>query len=349
MRYLNNSMKLQSILKQTGLCRNLLLAVGVFAMFACSRRETYQYTEGKVYGTFYHISYASTQDLQAGIRQEMERVNASLSMFNPASVISRINRNESDTVDSLFIRMYSVAKQVNSLSGGLYDITIAPLANAWGFGFEKEAFPNSLRIDSLRMFVGMEKLHLEGKRLTKQFPEMELDASSIAKGLGVDLVAEYLENKGVENYMVEIGGEIRAKGMSSKKRPWRIGIDRPEDDIAAQNRQLQLVLGISSGAVATSGNYRNFYMHEGKKYAHTINPLTGYPVQTEILGATVYAPSCMEADAYATAFMLTGFEKAKNIITANPALEACLIYEKEGVLKTWVSDGLQDKVVPATD
>lgn len=327
--------------------RNLyfILLGMMVSLFGCSQKQEYNYMEGKIYGTYYHISYESAEDLQTDITEQMESVNASLSMFNPSSVISKINRNETDSVDAAFCKMYRMSEKVNRLTAGAFDITVGPLANAWGFGFRKEVFPDSLRIDSLRKWVGMEKLQLNEGKLYKQFPQTEIDASSIAKGLGVDLVAEYLDHKKVKNYMVEIGGEVRVKGMSSKNRPWRIGIDRPEDDPTAGNRELQMVLGLTQGALATSGNYRNFYIHEGKKYAHTIDPVTGYPVQTEILSSSVYAPSCMEADAYATAFMVTGLEKAKKIVNAQPELEACFVYLSDGHMKVWVSEGLRNMIV----
>lgn len=314
-------------------------------MTGCAQKVKYQYTEGKVYGTFYHISYESPRDLQQEIRQEMEMVNASLSMFNPNSVIARINRNETDSTDILFRKMFQMARKVNQATDGGYDITVAPLVNAWGFGTQREAFPDSARIDSLLQLVGMDKLTLENDRLVKQVEGIQLDASSIAKGLGLDVVAEYLESQGIRNYMVEIGGEVRVKGLSDKGRPWRIGIDRPQDDVTAQSRQLQMIVGLTSGALATSGNYRNFYIHEGKKYAHTINPKTGFPVQTEVVGASVFAPTCMEADAYATGFMVVGLEKAKKVITESPELEACLIYQENGQVKVWVSDGLKKIIV----
>lgn len=323
----------------------IVLGIILMLMLGCEKRVQYRYTEGKIYGTFYHISYESASDLQQEIREEMESVNASLSMFNPNSLIARLNRNETDSTDNLFRKMFAMACKVNLATGGGYDITVAPLVNAWGFGVQQEAFPDSARIDSLLMSVGMDKLSLENGRLLKKARGMKLDASSIAKGLGVDLVAEYFERCGIRNYMVEIGGEVRVKGESDKKRPWRIGIDRPEDDVAAGGRQLQMVVGLTSGALATSGNYRNFYIHDGKKYAHTINPQTGFPVQTEILGASVYAPSCMEADAYATGFMVVGLDKAKTLITGDPELEGCLIYEENGGLKTWISDGLKKMIV----
>lgn len=323
-----------------------ILGMMVLGGWGCTETVKYQHAEGKIYGTFYHISYAYSEDLRQQIRQEMEAVNASLSMFNPNSVIAKINRNETRQTDSLFRKMFEMAKRVNQVTEGGYDISVAPLVNAWGFGTEQKSFPDSARIDALLSIVGMDKLEIRGEELIKKVPEMQLDASSIAKGLGVDLVAGYLDARGIADYMVEIGGEVRVKGQSSKGRPWRIGIDRPEDDAAGQNRELQTVVELTGGALATSGNYRNFYVHEGKKYAHTINPRTGYPVQTEILSASVYAPVCMEADAYATGFMVIGLEKAKRVILQDPDLEGCLIYQEEGKLKIWTSDGLKKWIVP---
>lgn len=321
-----------------------ILAGMMFLFGGCGNTLKYRYAEGQIYGTFYHISYASSTDLDDGAVERMESVNASLSMFNPKSVISAINDGITDQTDSLFRKMFRTAVAVNRVTAGAFDISVAPLVNAWGFGYEKHEFPDSAEIDSLLCFVGMDKVRLEQNRLIKKYPGIQLDASSIAKGLGVDLVADYLEEQGVENYMVEIGGELRVKGESEKKRPWRIGVDRPEE-LSAGPRQLQMIVGLTSGAVATSGNYRNFYVHEGRKIAHTINPKTGFPVQTEVLSASVYAPSCMVADAYATAFMVSGLEEAKRIISGNQDLEGCLIYTEDGMIKTWISQGLEGMLI----
>lgn len=324
--------------------RYFFCILAVFIGVSCNYQMPYRYMEGQIYGTFFHISYAIGEDLEREVREVMEEVNVSLSMFNPQSVIARLNRNESDSTDELFRRMFTKAVEINQITAGAFDITVAPLVNAWGFGYAKQEFPDSARIASLRELVGIGRLSLAGERLVKQKEGIEMDASSIAKGLGVDLVAEYLDKRGVLDYMVEIGGEVRVKGKSRKGRPWRIGIDRPEEDTTAQNRELQLVVELTDGALATSGNYRNFYIHEGKKYAHTIHPLTGYPVQTEILSSSVYAPTCMEADAYATAFMVIGLDQARKIIQDQAGLEGCFIYGEDGILKTWMSEGFREKV-----
>lgn len=307
-------------------------------LFGGCGQKSYQSMEGSIYGTYYRILYLNDQDLSNEIRQEMERVNTSLSMFNKNSVVSRLNRNETDEVDSLFERLFVMARQINRNTSGAFDITVAPLVNAWGFGYKHDSLPSAEKIDSLMNLVGMEKLSIVDGKLVKKVPGIEIDASSIAKGLGVDLVAEYFDAKGIGNYMADIGGEIRVKGQSNKNRTWRIGIDKPEDDPAATERNLQMVVGLTEGALATSGNYRNFYVRDGKKYGHTINPATGYPVQRDILSSSVYAPTCMEADAYATAFMVLGLEESRKIVERTKGLEVCFIYEDQGVLKTWMTD-----------
>jgi len=318
------------------------IVVCVLILLAGCRRDAYRFTEGNVYGTTYHVSYRSDINYDADIRQEMERVNRSLSMFNKNSVISRWNRGECERVDSLFIAMYAKAREVYRVTGGAFDITVAPLVNVWGFGFKNEQLPSAEKVDSLLRYVGMDKVRLEGDRVIKRVEGIQMDASSIAKGQGVDLVADFFDGKGVHDYMIEIGGEIRVKGESNKRRPWHIGIDKPIDDALAANRELQLVLALREGALATSGNYRRFYVVDGKKYSHTINPKTGYPVQQDMLGASVYAPTCMEADAYATAFMVLGTKEARKIVDDNPCIEACFIYRNErGEREVWISDGLK--------
>ncbi|MCR9012183.1 FAD:protein FMN transferase [Gabonibacter chumensis] len=326
--------------------RNWILIVGFLMVVVGCRHQEYKFMEGKIYGTYYSISYESVLNYDTVIIKEMERVNYSLSMFNPHSVIAKVNREESDQVDSLFVRMFIQARKVYDATEGAFDITVAPLSNAWGFGFKNERLPSAEKVDSLLQYIGMNKLTLNGMQLIKAIEGVQLDASSIAKGLGVDLVADFLDKKGVKNYMVDIGGEIRVRGISSKKRAWRIGIDKPVDDVSASTRELQAVVAIEGGALATSGNYRNFYVVDGKKYAHTINPKTGYPVQRDILSSSVYAPTCMEADAYATAFMVLGKEKAQKIIEEDTKLEACFVYlDDRGKQEVWMSDGFKKLIV----
>ena len=233
--------------------------------------------------------------------------------------------------------------EISRESNGAFDITGAPLVNAWGFGFKKVHFPDSLMVDSLLDITGYTKVSLsaEGK-IVKQDPRIMLTCSAVAKGYAVDIVAQLLEKKGIQNYMVDIGGEVVVHGNNPQNTPWRIGINKPIDDSLAINQELQTVLQISNAGIATSGNYRNFYYKDGKKYAHTIDPRTGYPVQHSILSATVIARDCMSADAYATAFMVMGLEEAERFANANPEIDAYFIYsDNDGKFKTFCTEGMK--------
>lgn len=201
-------------------------------------------------------------------------------------------------------------------------------------------------VDSLRAIVGYNKVKLVNHRIQKTDPRVMLDCSAIAKGYGCDVVARLLEKRGIKNYMVEIGGEVVTHGISEKRLPWKIGVTKPSDDSLNVNNELQTVLNVKDRAMATSGNYRNFYYRGGKKYAHTIDPATGYPVQHSILSATVLAKHCAEADAYATAFMVMGMEKAQKVLAEHPELMAYLIYsDDKGNLQVWYSPSMEDKIL----
>ena len=217
-----------------------------------------------------------------------------------------------------------------------------PLANAWGFGFKKGAFPDSLMIDSLLQITGYEKVKLENGEVVKQDSRIMLSCSAVAKGYSVDVVARLLDRKGIKNYMVDIGGEVVVKGKNPSDGLWRIGINKPVDDSLAVNQDLQTILEISDLGLATSGNYRNYYYKDGKKYAHTIDPRTGYPVQHSILSSTVIAKDCMTADALATAFMVMGLEEAEAFCKANPEIDAYFIYSGEnGEFNTFYTEGMK--------
>ncbi len=320
-----------------------LVVLIVGTVLILRKQAPYQTDEGFVFGTMYKITYQSKENLKKEIEAELRKVDNSLSPFNKRSVITRINDNTDLSADSMLVYVYNMARSISEETQGAYDITVAPLVNAWGFGFKTQTFPDSAKIDSLRRIVGYRKISLtpEGK-VEKRDPRVMLDCSSIAKGFGVDCVARLLESKGIRNFMVEIGGEVVVKGENPKMEKWRIGINRPVDDSLAVNQELQTVLEITDAGMATSGNYRNFYYKDGKKYAHTIDPRTGYPVQHNILSSTVIADNCAKADAYATAFMVLGLDSAKIICNAHPELDAYFIYEdKEGKLRTYSTEGMR--------
>ncbi len=233
--------------------------------------------------------------------------------------------------------------EISKETNGAFDITIAPLANAWGFGFKKGAFPDSVVIDSLLEITGYNKVQISTKgKVVKQDPRIMLSCSAVAKGYAVDVVAHLLEKKGIGNFMVDIGGEVVVRGKNPQDGLWRIGINKPVDDSLAVNQELQTILKVTNLGIATSGNYRNYYYKDGKKYAHTIDPRTGYPVQHNILSATVIAKDCMSADAYATAFMVMGLEEAERFADMHPDIDACFIYaDKKGKLQMFLTKGMK--------
>ena len=301
-----------------------------------------QRTEGAVFGTIYHITYNAPKPLDEGIKAVLDKVNSSLSMFEEKSTISLINSNKSDVPDSMFVRVFNLAKQISTETDGAFDITVAPLVNLWGFGFKNEKNISDATIDSLLCFVGIDNVNLEDGKIIKAHPETMLDCSAIAKGYGVDAVGEYLESQGVSQYMVEIGGEVRVRGFNPRGDNWSIGITRPDDDSTCMQNDIEEVLHVTDIAMATSGNYRNFYMKDGKKFAHTIDPRTGRPVQHNILSSTVLASDCATADAYATSFMVLGLDEAKKVLKKHTELMAFFVYQDaDGNNTEWYSPRLK--------
>ena len=273
----------------------------------------------------------------------MKRFDGSLSPFNDTATISRVNRNEDIIVDSLFSRVFRRSMEVSHETNGAFDITVAPLVNAWGFGFKQGRFPDSTMIDSLLQFTGYQKISLtDSGKVIKQDPRTILDCSAVAKGYAVDIIAGYLERQGVSNFMVDIGGEVVVRGMNPHNARWRIGINKPVEDSLSSNQELQTILQVTNVGIATSGNYRNFYYKDGKKYAHTINPHTGYPALNDMLSATVIARDCMSADAYATSCMVMGVKQATRFVESRPDIDAYFIYtDKDGNLQTYFTKGME--------
>ena len=323
----------------------VLLIVGTVVIIRHQSSIPYQHNSGMVFGTTYNITYQCDSNLHNSIIRELEKVDEALSPFNKKSVITAVNNNHDIEVNDMFADVFLLAQKISDDTSGDFDITVAPLVNAWGFGFKNGTQPTKHNIDSLKNIIGYKKVRLEGRKVVKKDKRLMLDCSSIAKGYGSDVVARFLQKRGVKNYMVEIGGEIVTKGISQKRVPWKIGVTRPVDDSLSVSKELQSVINVTDKAMATSGNYRNFYYKNGKKYAHTIDPHTGYPVQHNILSATVIADNCATADAYATAFMVMGLEKAQKLLERHPELMAYFIYSnKDGKNKTWCSEKLKKKV-----
>lgn len=301
----------------------LLLVAG--SIYVITREAPYKSASGKIFGTYYNIIYQSNNDLHGDIKKAMNKVDASLSTFNKQSTITAINENRDIEPDATFLQVFALAQKISQETEGAFDITVAPLVNAWGFGFKKGIPTDSATIDSLHRSVGYKTVSYTGGRIVKENPATMLDCSAIAKGFGCDEVARALEAKGVTNYMVEIGGEIVAKGQNDKGKSWAIGINKPVEDATGEENGIQEIIRISNGAMATSGNYRNFRYIDGKKVAHTIDPRTGYPANHSLLSATVIATDCATADALATAFMVIGVEEALAYCERN-SIDALFIY-----------------------
>ena len=322
----------------------VILIVGTILIIRQQHSMPYQKCSGLIFGTTYHVTYQYDEDLEAEVVDKLKEVDAALSMFNERSTISKINNNQAVEPDKMFLDVFQLAQQVSKDTQGAFDITVAPLVNIWGFGFKHGQEPTKHAIDSLRQFVGYQKVSYDGKTIQKQDPRIMLDCSAIAKGYGTDVVARLMDEKGVKNYLVEIGGEVVTRGISEKRVPWKIGVTKPTDDSLHIGNELQTVLNVTDKAMATSGNYRNFYYKGGRKYAHTINPKTGRPVQHNILSATVLCNQCAKADAYATAFMVMGLDKAREVLERNPDLMVYFIYDDKGQNKVWYSPSMKDKI-----
>lgn len=299
---------------------------------------------GEAQGTYYAITYYDNEE-----RNFSEEIDSLLSYFDqvaseyePNSMISKVNKNQPYELNDIFLDIYKEGMEVSRKTDGKFDMTVMPLVNAWGFGFETRKKLDSAQVDSILQFVGYEKIRLQNRRLIKEKPEIRLDFNSIAQGYSVDWLANFLESKGIENYLVDVGGEVFARGNKPGGHPWKVGIEKPAQN-KTDAREIKDVVALKDKALATSGSYRKYYEEDGVRYSHTINPETGYPVKHSLLSVSVLADETVTADAYATAFMVMGLEESKNFINKNPDLEAYFIYsDRDGKLKTHYTQGVRE-------
>ncbi len=306
--------------------------------FLVSCKVKYIYEHGNTMGTIFNVKYQSTTSHKKEMIALLEEINASVSTYDPESVISQFNQSKDSffvpSNDRYFLPVFDAALSVHQSSDGYFDPTVMPLVNYWGFGYSgrnKKVEPDSMEVNALMNFIGMVNINSFDSYLLKSHPSVELDFSAIAKGYAVDLIAIMLEKEDVENYMVEIGGEVRCGGVNSKGEEWKLGISKPDE--SALLTDFAFMVNLDNASMATSGNYRNFYKIGGKKFHHTINPKTGYPEILSLLSATVVASDCMRADAWATAFMVMGLEDARAKVSELKNIEACFIYNDGGVLR----------------
>ena len=329
---------------------NKILAV-LFSMItvltSCNtRKPVIENFTGFTQGTTYSIVYdnlinINPPDLKMKVEKILHDFDMSLSVYNDSSIISRINRNEDAVPDSFFIDVYNKSVLISQATGGAFDITVGPLVRAWGFGPDDHKNFTEEKRDSLLKLVGMDKITLVNGRIVKSLPGVTLDVNAIAQGYSVDVVCRYFKSIGLSDFLVEIGGEVMAVGTKGGM-PWRIGIDKPEDSNMIPGQSLQAIIKITDKAVSTSGNYRKFYVEDGIKYSHTIDPKTGYPAKNRLLSATIVADDCTTADGYATACMVMGKEKAIDFINSHPGLHGYFVFSDDsGNFQSWMSDDLK--------
>ena len=314
--------------------KKLSFIILCFIMFSCktSKKTEYWYYEGPIQGTTFHIKYEWNEDLANDIDSLLQTFNKYLSNYDTTSVISKINNNLDYEINNLVTRMISASFEIYNKTNGAFDITIAPLANLWGFGWinkEEKSIPDSLIVDSILQYVGMDKIILKDNMIVKSNPDIKIIGNAIAQGLSADYVSEYFLELGLDNFLVEIGGEIYCHGLNPNGKIWSIGIDKPVEDSKYEDRENQLMVGLSNKGIATSGNYRKFFREKDQKYGHSIDPRTGYPAENSLLSVSVISNSAMESDGYATAFMVMGLKESLIIAEELNELEAYFIYEDE--------------------
>jgi len=327
-----------------------LALVSLFIISSCqTKKSEYLKIAGYAQGTSYHITYenSNNEDYSEAIDSILRAFDKSCSMYDSTSIISRINNNDPTVeADDWFIDVFKKSAEVNALSDGALDITVGPVVRAWGFGTKPIAKHDKAYIDSLLQYVGMEKVKLEGRKVIKQFPGVSIDVNGVAQGYSVDVISKFFEGKGIRNYLVEIGGEVRSKGTNAKNMIWRVGIDRPADDNMTPGSQLEAIVELNNKSLTTAGNYRKFFVENGVKYGHTIDPKTGFPAKNTLLSATVVSDDAVTADAWDTAFMVLGLEKSKEILKKLHGIDVYFIYSNEkGEYEIYCSDGLKKMIV----
>lgn len=329
---------------------SLFLLAFVFSLSGCNKKkDEFANIAGTAQGTTYNIVYENPakfkpEELRVKIEKIFHDFDLSLSLYNDSSIISKINRNEEVELDTFFTEVFNKSGEISISTDGAFDITVGPLVKTWGFGPDAHKNFQISKLDSLMKLIGFEKVAIKGNHLIKSDPGICLDVNAIAQGYSVDVFSRYFDGLGMKNYLIEIGGEVRVKGDKGGEL-WKIGIDKPEDDNMLPGNNLQAIIKIRDKALATSGNYRKFYIEDGIKYSHTIDPRTGYPAKNRLLSVSIIADDCATADGIATACMVIGLEKTISFIQNNHLLEAFLVYSDDnGNYKTWASESLKDNI-----
>ncbi len=336
-----------------------LFAAAALLIAGCKSKARYYTMDGTTQGSTYHIVFrpeiasdSSFTAIRDSISLYLEQIDETLSGYNLGSMLTKFNSNVAVELNSIFIDNFKAAADMYYATEGLFDASAAPLFDIWGFGFKNGIEVTQKQIDSVLQFIGMEHFKLvthtlpngaDSIAIEKDNPLCQLNFNAIAQGYTADYIAERMTDMGIEDFLIEIGGEVVAKGVSPRGGKWNIGIDTPSDENLASGTDIQQVISLTDAALVTSGNYRKFYMKDGKKVSHSINPRSGYPVEDKLLSATVVAENATLADGYATYLMVLGFEKAKEFLQSKKAkIEALLIYDENGKFAIWNSEGMEE-------
>jgi thiamine biosynthesis lipoprotein len=331
--------------KQPVMIQRIAIGFVVIILFmGCSKLYQKMTINGQTQGTYYAITYFDYEgrNFRPDIDSILATFDRSVSLWNPRSIITRVNNNDPAVVlDEWFIDLFNKSKEVSRMTSGAFDMTVGPLVNAWGFGFKNRIAMDSLKVDSILEFIGYQLVEIENERVIKKDPRIWIDFNAIAQGYAVDLLASFLESQHIDSYLIDIGGEVIARGLKPDGSKWRVGIEKPAAD-PTDERQLKAILELKDEAIATSGNYRKFYEENGIRYSHTIDPSSGYPARNSLLSVSVMASSCWKADAYATALMVMGLDRSLEFLSGSEELDAYMVYsDTSGVLKTKMTKGFE--------
>ncbi|MEF9931662.1 MAG: FAD:protein FMN transferase [Bacteroidales bacterium] len=320
----------------------------ILCIYGCKSKpienENYITIDGFAQGGTYHVVYkkpAKSVNIPDSLTLYFNNINKSVSGYDSLSLITRINNGENLDLDSIFIDIFNSSYKVYKESNGAFDVSAGPFFNLWGFGFKNKEHVSQEKIDSIMQFIGMDKLSIKEGKLIKTDKRMQVNFNAIAQGYTCDYIGNKLTKMGITNYLLEVGGEIYCKGVNALGKEWRVAIDKPLDGNFIPGENVEAILLLSNKGLVTSGNYRKFYIENGVKYSHTINPKTGYPVKHNLLSATVIAENATIADAYATYFMVVGLEKTKEILAATPNMDALLVYGEQNNMKVYSTKGIK--------
>ena len=309
-------------------------ALLVLNLFSCQQKERIKKIEGEAIGTYYVITLVGGDGItKHNIDSVNQILTRSVSIFDSTSLLSKINNNQEDIVDGILEDLIRSSIKVSQETGGAFDCTVGALVNLWGFGKDKKKTVDSLKVTQALEATGYQKISLNHQKIIKENSDIQLNFNAIAKGYLVDMLAKYLDSQGVENYLIDIGGEVRAQGEKQSGKPWKVGVQVPTES-KTDAAQVHEMFELKNRSVATSGNYRNYYEENGQRFSHTINPKTGYPEKTNLLSVSVIADNCAYADALATAFMVMGVNQSIEFLKQRPDIGGMFIYDENGEIKT---------------